>query len=109
MSRACGSDPPPDLPSPPQFLFHGGKVDKKFYMDNLQLESAKYDLISSPITVSACSNPVRTATCWTSTPRPQACTDHRRRRIMAAPALVLKGCCIYSRSMKRAGRPWGGC
>ena len=31
-----------------QFLFHGGKVDKKFYMDNLQLESAEYDLISSP-------------------------------------------------------------
>ena len=31
-----------------QFLFHGGKVDRKFYMDNLQLESAEYDLISSP-------------------------------------------------------------
>lgn len=31
-----------------QFLFHGGKVDKKFYMDNLQLESSEYDLISSP-------------------------------------------------------------
>ena len=31
-----------------QFLFHGGKVDKKFYMDNLQLESAEYDLISAP-------------------------------------------------------------
>ena len=32
----------------PQFLFHGGKVDKRFYMDNLQLESAEYDLISAP-------------------------------------------------------------
>ena len=31
-----------------QFLFHGGKVDKRFYMDNLQLESAEYDLISAP-------------------------------------------------------------
>ena len=31
-----------------QFLFHGGKVDRKFYMDNLQMESAEYDLISSP-------------------------------------------------------------
>ena len=31
-----------------QFLFHGGKVDRKFYMDNLQLESAEYDLISAP-------------------------------------------------------------
>ena len=31
-----------------QFLFHGGKVDRKFYMDNLQLEAAEYDLISSP-------------------------------------------------------------
>ena len=31
-----------------QFLFHGGKVDKRFYMDNLQLESTEYDLISAP-------------------------------------------------------------
>ena len=31
-----------------QFLFHGGKVDRKFYMDNLQMESAEYDLISAP-------------------------------------------------------------
>ena len=31
-----------------QFLFHGGKVDKRFYMDDLQLESAEYDLISAP-------------------------------------------------------------
>ena len=31
-----------------QFLFNAGSVDKKFYMDNLQLESAEYDLISSP-------------------------------------------------------------
>ena len=31
-----------------QFLFHGGKVDRKFYMDNLQMVSAEYDLISSP-------------------------------------------------------------
>ena len=31
-----------------QFLFNAGAVDKKFYMDNLQLESAEYDLISSP-------------------------------------------------------------
>ena len=31
-----------------QFLFHGGKVDRTFYMDNLQLWSAEYDLISSP-------------------------------------------------------------
>ena len=33
---------------PHQFLFNAGAVDKKFYMDNLQLESAEYDLISSP-------------------------------------------------------------
>ena len=31
-----------------QFLFNAGSVDKKFYMDNLQLESAEYDLISAP-------------------------------------------------------------
>ena len=31
-----------------QFLFHGGKVDRKFYMDNLQMESTEYDLISAP-------------------------------------------------------------
>ena len=31
-----------------QFLIHGRKVDKRFYMDNLQLESAEYDLISAP-------------------------------------------------------------
>ena len=53
-----------------QFLFHGGKVDKRFYMDNLQLESAEYDLISAPQQASACSSPAPTATCWTSTPRP---------------------------------------
>jgi hypothetical protein len=29
-------------------LCHAGKVDRKFYMDNLQLESAEYDLISAP-------------------------------------------------------------
>ena len=31
-----------------QFLFHGGKVDKKFYMDNLQLEPAEFELIRYP-------------------------------------------------------------
>ena len=53
-----------------QFLFHGGKVDRKFYMDNLQLESAEYDLISAPQRGVCLSSAARTAICWTSTPRP---------------------------------------
>ena len=31
-----------------QFLFNGGNVDKKFYMDNLQLEESEYALIRDP-------------------------------------------------------------
>ena len=31
-----------------QFLFNAGSVDKKFYMDNLQLEPAEFELIGSP-------------------------------------------------------------
>ena len=31
-----------------QFLFNAGSVDKKFYMDNLQLEGSEYDLIRYP-------------------------------------------------------------
>ena len=31
-----------------QFLFNGGNVDKKFYMDNLQLEESEYTLIRDP-------------------------------------------------------------
>ena len=31
-----------------QFLFNAGSVDKKFYMDNLQLESSEYELIRYP-------------------------------------------------------------
>ena len=31
-----------------QFLFNAGSVDKKFYMDNLQLEESEYDLIRYP-------------------------------------------------------------
>ena len=33
---------------PHQFLFNAGSVDKKFYMDNLQLESSEYELIRYP-------------------------------------------------------------
>ncbi len=31
-----------------QFLFNAGSVDKKFYMDNLQLEGSEYELIRYP-------------------------------------------------------------
>ena len=31
-----------------QFLFNGGNVDKRFYMDNLQLEESEYALIRDP-------------------------------------------------------------
>ena len=31
-----------------QFLFNAGSVDKKFYMDNLQLEGSEYELIRCP-------------------------------------------------------------
>lgn len=31
-----------------QFLFNAGSVDKKFYMDNLQLEPAEFELIRYP-------------------------------------------------------------
>jgi len=31
-----------------QFLFNAGSVDKRFYMDNLQLEPSEFDLISRP-------------------------------------------------------------
>ena len=31
-----------------QFLFNAGRVDKKFYMDNLQLEPAEFELIRYP-------------------------------------------------------------
>lgn len=31
-----------------QFIFHCGSVDKKFYMDNLQLEESEYELIRHP-------------------------------------------------------------
>ena len=31
-----------------QFLFNAGSVDKKFYMDNLQLETAEFELIRYP-------------------------------------------------------------
>ena len=31
-----------------QFLFNGGNVDKKFFMDNLQLEESEYALIRDP-------------------------------------------------------------
>ena len=33
---------------PHQFLFNAGSVDKKFYMDNLQLEPAEFELIRYP-------------------------------------------------------------
>ena len=32
-----------------QFLFNGGNVDKKFFMDNLQLEESEYALIRDPM------------------------------------------------------------
>lgn len=32
-----------------QFLFNGGNVDKKFFMDNLQLEESEYALIRDPL------------------------------------------------------------
>ena len=31
-----------------QFIFNGGNVDKKFFMDNLQLEESEYALIRDP-------------------------------------------------------------
>lgn len=31
-----------------QFIFYCGSVDKKFYMDNLQLEESEYELIRHP-------------------------------------------------------------
>ena len=31
-----------------QFLFNAGSVDRRFYMDNLQLEESEFDLISRP-------------------------------------------------------------
>lgn len=32
-----------------QFLFNGGNVDKKFFMENLQLEESEYALIRDPM------------------------------------------------------------
>lgn len=31
-----------------QFLFNAGNVDRRFYMDNLQLEESEFELISRP-------------------------------------------------------------
>lgn len=31
-----------------QFIFNAGAIDKKFYMENLQLEEAEYELIRYP-------------------------------------------------------------
>ena len=31
-----------------QFLFNAGSVDRRFYMDNLQLEESEFELISRP-------------------------------------------------------------
>ena len=48
---AQGMEPQQDLPEQfpaHQFLFNAGSVDKKFYMDNLQLEGSEYELIRYP-------------------------------------------------------------
>ena len=33
---------------PHQFLFNAGSIDKRYYMDMLQLEESEYDLIRYP-------------------------------------------------------------
>ncbi len=49
---------------PHQFIFNCGSIDKRFYMDLLQLEEAEYNLIDSPNGVCACSNAATSGICW---------------------------------------------
>ena len=53
-----------------QFLFNAGSVDKKFYMDNLQLEPAEFELIRYPSGASASTAAATSGICWRSTRRP---------------------------------------
>ena len=77
-------------------------------MDNLQLESAEYDLISSP----------NNGVCLFKSGADRNLLDvhappHKHALITGAEdngrsSLVLKLLHLFS-PMKRAGRPWGGC
>ena len=62
-----------------QFLFNAGSVDKRFYMDNLQLEPSEFELIDIPSGVSASTSAAMSGICWRSTPHPtrKNCLERR--------------------------------
>ena len=55
---------------PHQFLFNAGSIDKRSYMDMLQLEESEYNLIKFPSGVSVYISAEMNDTCWRFTLRP---------------------------------------
>ena len=52
---------------PHQFLFNAGSIDKRSYMEMLQLDEAEYNLIKFPQR-GVCTSAATSATCWRYTP-----------------------------------------
>ena len=55
---------------PHQFIFNCGSIDKRFYMDLLQLEESEFNIIQAPHGVCACSNAATSGICWRFTLQP---------------------------------------
>lgn len=53
---------------PHQFLFNAGSIDKRSYMEMLQLDEAEYNLIKFPSAASACTSAATSGIRWRYTP-----------------------------------------